>query len=337
MAVLIVEDKVRDDIGRRIGTPLGVEVAGFGREAPDLGNRLAEILLGDLQPRHELFVMFLDELVEIVGQDLARETLRPRIERLLLQLQEQAFPQIAGPDTGRFQLVNHPEQPFELLGRSLDTHRKGDVVGDRLQVAPQVAVLVDAAHEIGRQPHVPLRKVAVTELFDQVFRQRTPLGKVNRALFVVFRKVVDAAFVRGRIILAQVLVHGDLLGLLLLFGDGLLLKDDILLDLLLDALLELHGGQLQQLDHLDLLRRELLLKRQYLFLIYGHNESNLRILVLKLVPSFSGCSIRTGSGQHPRKPESGRSVRLRPQAGFPTVKSRRASAYAGRAVRRGCS
>ncbi len=57
----------------------------------------------------------------------------------------------------------------------------------------------------------------------------------------------------------------------------LFLQHDVLLDLLLDALFELHGGQFQQLDHLDLLRREFLLKGKYLFLIDSHNGSKFRI------------------------------------------------------------
>ena len=60
------------------------------------------------------------------------------------------------------------------------------------------------------------------------------------------------------IILAQILLNRDLLRFLITY-TLLLFEYDILLYLLLNALLELHGGQLQQLDHLDLLRRERLL------------------------------------------------------------------------------
>ena len=95
--------------------------------------------------------------------------------------------------------------------------------------------------------------------------------RVDRALLVVFRIVVDTALVRGRVVLAQILLDGDFAGLLLAFGIPLvLLEHDVVLDLLLDALFELHGGQLQQLDHLNLLRRELLLQGEDLFLIDRH-------------------------------------------------------------------
>ena len=175
--------------------------------------------------------------------------------------------------------MNDVQQAFQLSGRGLDPHRKGDVVGHGLQVAAQVAVLVDAPDQVDGQPHIPLGKIPVAQLFDQILLQRTPLGQIDRALFVVFRKVVDAAFVRRRVVVVQVFVNGDLLGLLVVLGRAFLLfQNDVVLDLLFDALFELHGGELQQLDHLNLLRRELLLKRKYLFLINSHIGSKLRIV-----------------------------------------------------------
>ena len=222
--------------------------------------------------------MLLDELVEIVRQNLPRQPLGTGVHRLLGHLQEQTFPQIARADARGLQFVNDPEQPLQLPGRGLDAHREGDVVGHRFQVAAQITVLVDAPDEVGRQLHVALREIAIAQLLEQVLRQRTSFGEIDRPLLVVLRIVVDAALVRRRVVLAQVFVHGDLLGLLLLVGGMLLfLQHDVLLDLLLDALFELHGGQFQQLDHLDLLRREFLLKGKYLFLIDSHNGSKFRI------------------------------------------------------------
>ena len=195
-------------------------------------------------------------------------------------LQEQTFPQIARADARGLQFVNDPEQPLQLPGRSLDAHREGDVVGHRFQVAAQITVLVDAPDEVGRQLHVALREIAIAQLLEQVLRQRTSFGEIDRPLLVVLRIVVDAALVRRRVVLPEVFVEGDLLGrLLLVLGRTLLLfQHDIVFDLLFDALFELHGGQFQQLDHLYLLRRELLLKRKYLFLINSHIGSKLRIV-----------------------------------------------------------
>ena len=222
--------------------------------------------------------MLLDELVEIVGQNLAGQPPRAGVDRHLRHLQQQAFPQVAGADAGRLQLMDDVQQAFQLSGRGLDPHREGDVVGHGFQVAAQVTVLVDAPDQVDGQPHIPLGKIPVAQLFDQILLQRTPLGQIDRALFVVFRKVVDAAFVRRRVVVVQVFVNGDLLGLLVVLGRAFLLfQNDVVLDLLFDALFELHGGELQQLDHLNLLRRELLLKRKYLFLIDSHIGSKLRI------------------------------------------------------------
>ena len=176
--------------------------------------------------------------------------------------------------------MNDSEQAFQLPGRRFKPHREGDVVGHGLQIAAQVAVLVDAADQVDRQPHVALRKIAVAQLLDEIFLQRPSFGQIDRTLLVVLRKVVDAALVRRRVVLPEVFVEGDLLGrLLLVLGRTLLLfQHDIVFDLLFDALFELHGGQFQQLDHLYLLRRELLLKRKYLFLINSHIGSKLRIV-----------------------------------------------------------
>ena len=138
--VLIIEEEIRNDVGRGVRTALGVEVAGFGRQPADLGDRLAEIVLGDLQARHQLLVVLLDELVEIVGQNLAGQPPRAGVDRHLRHLQQQAFPQVAGADAGRLQLVNDVQQAFQLSGRGLDPHREGDVVGHGFQVAAQVAV-----------------------------------------------------------------------------------------------------------------------------------------------------------------------------------------------------
>ena len=278
--VLVVEDEIRNDIGRGVRAALGVEVAGLGRQVADLGDRVAEIVLGYLQPRHQFLVVLLDELVEIAGQNLPGQPPRTGVDRHLRHLQQQAFAQVARADARRLQFVNDSEQAFQLPGRRFKPHREGDVVGHGLQVAAQVAVLVDAADQVDRQPHVALRKIAVAQLLDEVFLQRPSFGQIDRTLLVVLRKVVDAALVRRRVVLPEVFVEGDLLGrLLLVLGRTLLLfQHDIVFDLLFDALFELHGGQFQQLDHLYLLRRELLLKRKYLFLINSHIGSKLRIV-----------------------------------------------------------
>ena len=178
--------------------------------------------------------------------------------------------------------MDDAQNTFQLFGRGLDPDRKGNVVGHGLQIAAQVTVLVDAPDQVDGQAHVALREVAVAQLLHEVLLQRTAFGQIDRALLVILREVVDPAFVRGSIVLTQIFVHGDLLRLLLLVLRRalLFLQDDVVLDLLLDALFELHGGQLQQLDHLNLLRRELLLKRKYLFLIDCHIESKLRISFL---------------------------------------------------------
>ena len=278
MPVLIVEDEVGDDVGRRVGSALGIEVAGLGRQVSDLGDGLAEIVLGNLQARHQFFVMLLDELVEIGSQYLARQPAGPRIDGYLRHLQQQALLEIAGADAGGFQFMDDAEQFLQLLSRGLDPDRESDVVGHGLQVAAQVTVLVDAPDQVYGQFHLALGKVAEPQLLDQVLLQRPSLGQEDRALLVVLRVVIDTAFIGRGVVFTQILVDRNLLGLFLVLGSTILfLQHDIVFDLLFYALFELHGGQLQELDHLNLLGRKLLLKRQYLFLINSHTFSKLRI------------------------------------------------------------
>ena len=245
---------------------------------PDLGDGLAEIVLGNLQARHQFFVMLLDELIEIGSQYLARQPAGPRIDRDLRHLQQQALLEIAGAYAGGFQFMDDAEQFLQLLGRGLDPDREGDVVGHGLQIAAQVTVLVDAPDQVYGQFHLALGKVAEPQLLDQVLLQRAALGQEDRALLVVLRVVIDTAFIGRGVVFTQIFVDRNLLGLFLVLGSTILfLQHDIVFDLLFDALFELHGGQLQELDHLNLLGRKLLLKRQYLFLINSHTFSKLRI------------------------------------------------------------
>lgn len=190
------------------------------------------------------------------------------------QLQQQALAQVAGTDAGRFEVVDRPQDRLQPLGHDLHAQREGDVVGHRLQIAAQVAVLVDAPHQIDRQPHLVVRQIAVAELLDQVLLQRPAARQRNLAGLVVLRVVVGPHLISRRVVLAQVLVDRNPLGFLLLALLLGLLEHDVLLDLLLDTLLELHGGQFEQFNHLYLLRGELLLKRQHLFLMNGHESKN---------------------------------------------------------------
>ncbi len=221
--------------------------------------------------------MLLDEFVEVGSQNLAGQAPRPRIDGHLVHLQQQAFAQVARPDAGRLQLVEDTQQPLQLPGRGFDADRKGDIVGNGFEVATQIAVLVDAADQIDGQPHVALRKAAETELLDQILLQRPAPGKEHGTLLVVLGVVVDAALICRGIVLAQILFDRNLLRLGLFLGRALLLFEyDVVLDLPLDALFELHGGQLQQLDHLDLLRREFLLKRKHLLLVDSHTSFEIK-------------------------------------------------------------
>ena len=75
-----------------------------------------------------------------------------------------------------------------------------------------------------------------------------------------FEKLFMRALVTRGVVVADIVVDRYLLRLLVVGCVLLLFEHDVLLDLLLHALFELHRGQLQQLYHLYLLRRESLLQ-----------------------------------------------------------------------------
>ncbi len=156
--------------------------------------------------------------------------------------------------------MDYAKHALQLVGRDLYAERKGYVVRYRIQIAAQITVLVDAAHQKLGDAHVAIREVAVTQLLGEILLHRTALGYVHGTLLVVFRKVVYAALVTRGVVVADIVVDRYLLRLLVVGCVLLLFEHDVLLDLLLHALFELHRGQLQQLYHLYLLRRESLLQ-----------------------------------------------------------------------------
>lgn len=86
-------------------------------------------------------------------------------------------------------------------------------------------------------------EVLEAELLDQVLVERHSLGQVDGAFLVVLRIIVGVIFVPRRIVLGEVFLDGNLFGLLLVvFLGGFFLQYGVFLDLLLDALFELNGG-----------------------------------------------------------------------------------------------
>ena len=185
--------------------------------------------------------MLFDKLVEIALHDLAGQPAGAGIKILLIQLQQQTLLQVAGTYTGRFEFVDNRQQSFQVLDRNIYALREGDVVGDSLQTPAQIAVLLDTADQINGQTHILLREIAVSQLFDQVLLQRTSARKGSLARFIVFRIVVDTALIGRSFVFPEVFLHRNLLRLLVLRSMIVFLQHDVLLDLLLDPLLELHG------------------------------------------------------------------------------------------------
>ena len=50
----------------------------------------------------------------------------------------------------------------------------------------KTAILVNTANDVDRQTHLALREVAISELFDQIFLQRSTLREIDGALLIIF-------------------------------------------------------------------------------------------------------------------------------------------------------
>ena len=126
--ILVVERKIGHNIGLGRTFAVAVQITRLRRQVHDLLDRVAELVFADRQPRHQLFVVFFRKFVEVVGQDFPGQLFGFRQLLARVHLQQQALLQVARTDPHRLQLVDHPQDAFELLLGSFDAETKGDVV-----------------------------------------------------------------------------------------------------------------------------------------------------------------------------------------------------------------
>ena len=225
-----------------------MEVAWLGRERADVLYSLAEGLLRAAEACYELLVVLLGECLEVVAYNLESEVLSACVEHLAVHLQKQALLQGTGSYACRLELLNDMQYALYLLDRDIHAARKGQVVGERNKVAAQVAIVIEAADDICRYDKLLLAKRAEAQLLHEGLAQRVRLGDIYGALLVILREVVHARLVcGGLVLLAEVLLNRNLLGSLVVVVVcfNILLEDYVLLYFTLDALLELHRGELE--------------------------------------------------------------------------------------------
>ena len=195
------------------------------------------------------------EFLEIVFQDAFRHA---DILGLFFtaELQQQAFAQVPGPDTGRFELLDDFQQAFHFFVSGFDAGPEGQVVHQGIQVPAQVAVFVQAAdNERGYFP-LMLVQVAETQLPHQALGKTLFDGKGIVLRPFVLAVIVDVQAIGGGGVILVDFVDGNVLGLVViaLTGRGIVIKHRIVLELTFDPLFQFLDREFDEPDGLHLQR-----------------------------------------------------------------------------------
>ena len=231
-------------------------------------NGLFQLLFAHVALAHDFVVVLLGKLVEhlvhnFVGQQVGGRTL------VTLELQQQAFAQVRGPHAGRLELLNHLQNILDLAHRHVEPHLEDEVVGDSLDGALQIAVVVDVADDVLGN----LIRGFVERLFAQlaleIVVERRGRDKGNILFLVVFREVVGFEPVVGDVVFGAVVAQRELFGrfggISVFVGVGVvvvqaveaffpaLFQGGVVDQLLLHALFKFHFGKFEEPDELYLL------------------------------------------------------------------------------------
>ena len=276
--VLVVETEVGDDLLGLVGVAV-VDLAAGGRiQLLDLVQDGLELLFVQVEARHQPRELASLELVEPVADDADGVRHGGRL-LLVLQLNEEALPQVTRTDAGGLELLDDLEHFLHFLRRRRDAGAEGQVVHQRLDVAAQIAVVVQTADDEGGHGPLVVGEVPIAQLLLKALREALLDGEGVVFGPVVLTPVVDGAVVvRRRIVVVGEGGVGVLQGAaavlaVLHFGDGhvaglvglaaaggRVVEDRVVVQDLADMLLQGLHRHLDQLDGLDLERRKLLLQ-----------------------------------------------------------------------------
>ena len=162
---------------------------------------------------------------------------------------------------GGVETLDDAQHLQHFLLRGVDALAESQVVGDKRQVAAQVARVVECAHQLGGYFLLPFGEVAQRELLHESFRGGVAVAHHELAphLVGVALQVLAVVVVEPLVFVAvpvRPVVGLRQWHLVLHLG----LQQRVLLDLLLDGLFQFSDWQLQQSHQLYLLRRKLLLQ-----------------------------------------------------------------------------
>ena len=263
--------------------------------------------------------MLLGEFLKIIVGDARGQRHRRVFVILAIQLQQQAFLQVAGGNARRVKGLDDVQHLVHLGQRHFQVLRKSQVVQDCGQFAAHIAVLVNAANNLTANQLLVFGQVFKAQLRHQRIGQVGERGNGQGAVFLVAAHFA-LRLVAGLVLAFHVVVHVQIVGHaivkavfrlvgVVVFRGIVLVKNLVLaffqhgiyFQFLLNAGIQFSGRYLQQLDELDLLRREFLVERlrKSEFLHGGFVLARLAVLRLPLEKGrgfgFSGDTI-SGSG-----------------------------------------
>ena len=292
--VLVVQPEVGDDLLGLVGVAV-IDLAAGGRiELLDLVQDGLELVRVQVEAVHQFRELAALELIEPVAEDPDGIGDGRRL-LLVLQLDEEAFAEVAGAHAGGLELLDDLEHRLHLFRVGGNARAEGEVVHQGFDVAAEVAVVIQAADDKGSHGPLVIGQVPVAQLFLEALREALLDGKCIVLGALVLAPIVHGTVVvRGGIVVVRVgvvvllegaaavlavlhLGDGHVTGLVrIATGSGGVVDDRIVIQDLTDMLLQGLHRHLDQLDGLDLERRELLLKLLFKSLFdRGHSLSRI--------------------------------------------------------------
>ena len=271
LAILIVQPEIGHDLLGLVAVAVVNLAAGRRIELLDLVQDGFELVRIQVEAGHQLRELAALELVESVAEDADGIGDGGRLF-LVLQLDEKAFAEVAGTHTGRFELLDDFKHRFHLGRIGSDAGAEGEVVHQGLDVATEIAVVIQAADDESGHGALVLGKVPVAQLLLKALREALLDGKsiVLRTLVlalvvhgtvvirggVIVIRIGTVVFLQGAAAVLAVLDLGDghVAGLVGIAALGGVVDDRIVIQHLADMLLKGLHRHLDQLDGLDLER-----------------------------------------------------------------------------------
>src|SRR5205809_2927580 len=231
--VIAIVDLLDDEIGADVLVPRGgVLQAGLGVELLDVVGGLLDFLGFEAEA--------LPQLAPPVGLEIVPGLLDEPIRQgvlalLLLELQQQALPQVARAHPRRIERLDDPKHRFRVLeGVLRDLHVPLDLVrvlvedlvdatDDLLERRLQIAVFADVAEEVLGEQVLPRRQVEHLHLLAQVVVEVFGLDRHRLDILARFAQVAHAGGCR-----IGAVVEEDLLPIRLVVPGLLLLRLDLL-------------------------------------------------------------------------------------------------------------